>query len=78
MRLVVYMKFYVKFSAQLLSQAARKISHGDNLNEHDNCEMRKLIIHGFKKLHGAILTKMEILQRDKKIYHLVDLLGWKH
>ena len=36
----------------------------------------KLIIHGYKKLHGGDLNENE--KRDKKRYYLVDLLGWKH
>ena len=52
-----------------------RISHGGDLNENDNFKEWKLIMHGYKHLYGAILTKMKIVKRDKKIYYLVDLLG---
>ena len=37
------------------------ISHGGDLNENDNFKDLKLIIRGYKNLHGAILTKMNII-----------------
>ena len=43
-----------------------RISHGCDLNENDNIQEWQLIVHGYKKLHGAILTKMKIIKRDKK------------
>ena len=55
-----------------------RTTHGGYLNESDNFKEWKLIIHGYKDLHGAILTKMKIIKRDKQRYYLVDLLGWKH
>ena len=39
---------------------------GGDLNENDNIKEWKLIIHGYKKLHGAILTKMKNIKRDKR------------
>ena len=53
-------------------------SHGGDLNENKHFKMRKLIIYGYKKCMAAILTKIQIIKRDKKRYYLVDLLGWKH
>ena len=51
--------------------------HGSDLNENGMFKVRKLIIHGYKNLHGVILTKMNILKEIKEIF-LVDLLGWNH
>ena len=53
-----------------------RISHGGDLNETDNFNFWKLIIHfiGYTILHWAISTKMKIMKRDKNIFHLVDLL----
>ena len=55
-----------------------KASHAGDLNETDNLKMWKLIIHGYKKCMGAILTKMKNINRDKQRYYLGDLFGWKH
>ena len=41
-----------------------KILHGGDLNENDNFKMWKLIIHGYKHLHGAILMRMIILTTE--------------
>ena len=48
-------------------------SHGGDLNENDNLKIRKLVVHCYKKLHGAILTKMKIIKIDKQRYYLLDL-----
>ena len=53
-------------------------SHGGDLNENDNFKKWTLFIHGYTNLHGAILTNLKIIKRDKQRYYLVDLLGWKH
>ena len=52
-----------------------RTSHGVDLNENENFNAWKLVIHGSKNLDRAILTKMKIIRRDKKRYYLVDLLG---
>ena len=46
-----------------------RTTHGGDLNESDNFKEWKLIIHGYKDLHGAILTKMKIIKRDKQGYY---------
>ena len=42
--------------------------YGDNRNENVNCIERKLVMHGSKTLHGAILTKMK--NREEKLFNL--------
>ena len=42
--------------------------YGDNRNENVNCIERKLVMHGSKILHGAILTKMK--NREEKLFNL--------
>ena len=44
-----------------------------DLNENNNFKLWRLIIHGYKKLHRAIFTKLKIITGDKKRYYLVDL-----
>ena len=51
---------------------------GCDLNENGNFTVWKPIIHGYNKLHGAVLKKMKIIKIDKQRYYLVYLFGWKH
>ena len=39
---------------------------GCDLNENCNFTIQKLIIHGYNKLYGAVLTRMKIIKIDKQ------------
>ena len=48
-----------------------RTSHGGDLNENTNFIMWRLIRDGYKNSHGAILTKINIMKREKNILILL-------